>query len=276
MFYPEVGYRIETFHAKHVFTRKFCGCMSLRGGCAFACALWVGIDLYVAILAYQTRNPIFSYLDYYAFMVMGTISLIFVVTAFFGLFALFVDSPYLIHFAHRITWVAVSLFLTNFFADIIIFSVQEQQYQNWCSNKSRDSVDEAVTTEAGVHVAATLIVEAVSDYYNCHKLWQDELKLAIAMFIVMTICYIYWATCLWSYAQKLLTVNREAATALARGPPPPPPPPPLHPPVPPTVLNLAPSASEEYATRDMKDQDQGQSAAQIARRLVSSLFQKGW
>lgn len=158
----------------------------------------------------MSLSAIFSYLDYYAFMVMGTISLIFVVTAFFGLFALFVvhllvydlwsvftsfifiiqDSPYLIHFAHRITWVAVSLFLTNFFADIIIFSVQEQQYQNWCSNKSRDSVDEAVTTEAGVHVAATLIVEAVSDYYNCHKLWQDELKLAIAMFIVMTICYV--------------------------------------------------------------------------------------
>lgn len=39
--YPDFEVREEAYHATHSFTRKFCGCMSLRGGCAMACALWI-------------------------------------------------------------------------------------------------------------------------------------------------------------------------------------------------------------------------------------------
>lgn len=38
--YPDAFVREEALHAKHSFARKFCGCMSLRGGCAIACAIW--------------------------------------------------------------------------------------------------------------------------------------------------------------------------------------------------------------------------------------------
>lgn len=35
----------ETLETRHVdvnpFNRKFCACMSLRGGCALACAIWL-------------------------------------------------------------------------------------------------------------------------------------------------------------------------------------------------------------------------------------------
>lgn len=74
--YPDFEVREEAYHATHSFTRKFCGCMSLRGGCAMACALWIvskcndpliqkvlivyasfkGLHLYCAILAFRYSN----------------------------------------------------------------------------------------------------------------------------------------------------------------------------------------------------------------------------
>lgn len=38
---------------KNPFNRKFCGCMSLRGGCAAACAIWL-VSLFIKILLYCT------------------------------------------------------------------------------------------------------------------------------------------------------------------------------------------------------------------------------
>ncbi|KAG2223028.1 hypothetical protein INT45_008229 [Circinella minor] len=59
---------------------------------------------------------------------------------------------------------------------------------------------------------------------------------------------LYWATCLWSYAQKIYTVGKQADRALARGPPLAPPPVPMMPPPPgtvhhppiPSMMNLKP------------------------------------
>ena len=49
--------RDNHYHARHSFTRKFCGCMALRGGCAMVCAFWaVGITL-----VYKDKNITFSH-----------------------------------------------------------------------------------------------------------------------------------------------------------------------------------------------------------------------
>ncbi|KAI9496347.1 hypothetical protein BDB00DRAFT_143749 [Zychaea mexicana] len=197
--YPgEPYFRDQDIHATHSYTRKFCGCMSLQGGGILACLIWLGINLYVTILSFQSRSPVFSYLDYHALMVTGSICIIFLVAALFAMFALVTNKPAILRLAHRSMWVVVFIFVINFFIDIILFGVQRPQFNDWCVSSSRELL--------GSSVNSTAVEEPQDDsnLYNCNKLWEDELKFAIVLFIMITICYMYWALCLWSYTQKQL------------------------------------------------------------------------
>ncbi|KAI9277109.1 hypothetical protein BDA99DRAFT_126904 [Phascolomyces articulosus] len=167
------------YHARHSFTRKFCGCMSLRGGCAIVCAFWAGLHLYIAIMAFQLSNPVFSYLDRIALNVMGGICVLFVTISFYDLISLFLESMLLLRIAHRLTWIVVAFFLICYFVCIILFGIQKQQFREWCI--------ESAFTDQGYQQDMSF---QVAEVYNCDKLWEDELKLAIAIFMICAACYV--------------------------------------------------------------------------------------
>lgn len=92
----------------------------------------------------------------------------------------------MLHYGHRATWLVVVVFLLDFFISIILFGVQSGAYENWCLSVSHNVVDEHIVLSNG----NTLSILPQPDYFNCKKLWEDEIKLAIAVFIFMTICYV--------------------------------------------------------------------------------------
>ncbi|KAI8394315.1 uncharacterized protein BYT42DRAFT_554191 [Radiomyces spectabilis] len=264
--YPEPKLRTRTLHAKHAYVRKWCGCMSLRGGGVLACFIWLGLNLYGTVMSFQSRSPIYSYLNRNALMIQGTICLIFCLVALFSLFALFVNKPVILRLGHRMTWLIVLVFLVDFFVNIIVFGVQSQPFDDWCVGKSRDVVDEQVSTTlfngTQFHLSFTPS-QAGSDLYNCHKLWQDELKFAVVVIIMIAICYIYWALCLWSYTQKQIVVLQEqlqAHTAAAAGM------------APGVMMNLRPgttAADRNGESENYPVEDDQKSLAQWTRELFS-------
>jgi hypothetical protein len=130
--------------------------------------------------------------------------------------------------AHQLTWLAVFGFLTDAFINIIVFGVLQGDFQTWCMNRSKGYVDEQITAILGNGTQITMNFtpsQDGTDIYNCHKMWEDELKLGIVVWIVFALVYVsimnettqnkhadvsnqpsyrqlYWATCLWSYSQK--------------------------------------------------------------------------
>ncbi|CAO3599480.1 unnamed protein product [Absidia cylindrospora] len=213
--YPDIlpQQQSRTLHAAHSYTRKFCGCMSLRGGCTVACFIWTGLNLYGCILAFQGRSPIFSYIDRTALLIQGAICLIFVLVALFAFFAVFVNMPGSLSFAHRSVWLMVITFLIDYFVNMVLFGVQQSQFQDWCIDKSREAVNSelsnviASNSNNGTTVQLTFSPNVPgSDLYNCTRLWQDEVKFSVITFVMIAVCYVYWATCLWSYEQKVLVL----------------------------------------------------------------------
>ncbi|KAI8337455.1 hypothetical protein BC941DRAFT_36841 [Chlamydoabsidia padenii] len=190
------------------FTRKYCGIMSLRAGCALSCIAWVTIGLYGSILAFQFQSPIFSYMDQGALIAQGVICLFLVIAGGAGLTGLYAESMYILNRAHKGAWFAVFTFLIDFFVNIVLFGIQQKNNAIWCFDKSRNSVDEQVSiTNINATTTATNTIPytppSINDFYNCDKLWQDELKFAIAIYIIFLIFFLYWAWCLWAYTQKL-------------------------------------------------------------------------
>ncbi|ORY94869.1 hypothetical protein BCR43DRAFT_494728 [Syncephalastrum racemosum] len=206
--YPELQIRERTFHAAHPYTRKFCGCMSLRGGCSLASLFWMGLNLYGAILSFESRSPIFSHLDYNALMIQGAICVLFIVVAIFSFFALFMNKPAVLRQSHRMMWMVVFIFIIDLFANIIVYGVQRSIFVDWCVTRSRNELDDQITNGNGTQVNFSPN-QSGSDLYNCNKLWEDELKFGIVLFIMITICYVYWALCLWSYTQKQIFLLQQ-------------------------------------------------------------------
>ncbi|GAB5586703.1 hypothetical protein Unana1_01603 [Umbelopsis nana] len=107
--------------------------------------------------------------------------------------------------AHQLTWLVVFAYLTDAFINIIVYGVLRDDFQSWCLNRSRSYVDEEITAILGNGTQITMSFnpsQAGVDLYNCQKMWEDELKLGIVVWLILAIVYLYWATCLWSYSQK--------------------------------------------------------------------------
>ncbi|KAL0079971.1 hypothetical protein F4703DRAFT_1871935 [Phycomyces blakesleeanus] len=258
---PEIHNQPRMIHAKHAYTRKFCGCMSLRGGSGLACVFWLGINLYFSVLSFQYRSPLFSYLNHTALLIQAIICLIFAFASLIGLFSLFVNKPAVLRQSHRFIWMINILFIIDLFVNIILFGVQWPQFSSWCVSRSREILDDTITVDYsnGDNFTATYLPNVVgSDLYNCNKLWQDELKFGISIYVMIVLCYIYWALCLWSYTQKQMIVlhyELQAHAAIAAG-------------LPEQMMNLKPGNNGE----PMVPKDDGQrSLAQITRAFFSNI-----
>ncbi|CAO3610015.1 unnamed protein product [Cunninghamella echinulata] len=141
-----------------------------------------------------------------ALIIQAVICLLFVLLAMFALFAVFVNMPGTLNFAHRSMWFMVIVFLVDFFVMLVLFGVNQPDFLNWCVNKSREAAKNEISqtmNTTDVQWSFDPYVQG-SDLYNCNKLWQDEVKVGVIFFIMVAVCYVYWATCLWSYEQKIL------------------------------------------------------------------------
>ncbi|KAJ2957044.1 hypothetical protein NQZ79_g7181 [Umbelopsis isabellina] len=270
-------YNERMVHARHGLVVKWCGCMSLRGGSAFAAVVWLGLNIYLTVLSFEARSrmlnvsagtefmfellifalpAIYSNLNFNALMVTGVICLLFCLGSLFTLFALFQNRPPIVRMAHQLTWLAVFAFLTDAFINIIVFGILHNDFQSWCMNRSKGYVDEQITAILGNGTQITMNFtpsQDGTDIYNCQKMWEDELKLGIVVWIVFALVYIYWATCLWSYSQKKKLLEIYTIQMNQQ---------------PNVMMNLPPGASKRDA--DYED-DGGKSMAQRSREIYAGL-----
>jgi hypothetical protein len=109
--------------------------------------------------------------------------------------------------SHRLTWISVILFLIDYFVNMVIFCVQRGPFTDWCLSKSRaDTIvelimqpyDTAIFTSQnitnGIHtsqqVTGFTAIHPGSDLYNCSRLWEDEIKFSVVVFVIMFALYV--------------------------------------------------------------------------------------
>ncbi|KAJ8658621.1 hypothetical protein O0I10_005661 [Lichtheimia ornata] len=173
--------------------------MSLQAGGLLACGIWLALNMYGAVLSFQHKSPIYSYLDSVALIIQGIICVAFSIGAIFTVFSLITAKPLILRYAHRMMWVLVFIFIINFFVDLIVFGVQRPQFIDWCTGRSRSRLDDQQSNDLPEQ-------SGDEDVYNCNKLWEAELKFAIVVFIMISLCFMYWALCIWSYSQKQISL----------------------------------------------------------------------
>ncbi|OBZ88536.1 hypothetical protein A0J61_03415 [Choanephora cucurbitarum] len=119
-------------------------------------------------------------------------------------------SPWQLRRSHRLTWVMVIIFLTDLFVSIVLFGVQKQQFRDWCVQNSREDVSSFLTSEEpykNSFNSSTPIIFASkqpnnNNIYNCEKLWEDEIKFACILYVILFTLYVHFAFCFWRYTQE--------------------------------------------------------------------------
>lgn len=85
---------------------------------------------------------------------------------------------------------------------MIVFGVQKPQFLDWCIDKSRKmEVNSLVIKNDFEHTIGGLNVTEVSsfvflpiregsDLYNCTRLWEDEVKFSVVIFVILFALYV--------------------------------------------------------------------------------------
>lgn len=84
----------------------------------------------------------------------------------------------------------IFIYLIDMIVNIFLFGIQKSSYMDWCLSISHNQLDEIVE---GTAMNGTLL--EISDLpniniYNCQKLWEDELKFSLVIFLLMLFCYV--------------------------------------------------------------------------------------
>ncbi|KAI8394205.1 uncharacterized protein BYT42DRAFT_609940 [Radiomyces spectabilis] len=214
-------------HTSNQALRKCCGCIHLRVGAVFSCIIWAALSLYFAIISFQDQSPFFSYMPREPVLVFGVANLILTLVSLGGLFALFMDRWEVVRrFSHAV-WVSIFLVLVDGLVNVILFITVRNDFQDWCISASSNHLQHLLPNSTD----STNFDYQGGDFYNCDKLWQDELKFSFMAIILMMVLYVYWAACIYSFSHKKGAVRFTAARmgdpamAAAAGAMPAPPPP---------------------------------------------------
>ncbi|KAI8364284.1 hypothetical protein EDC96DRAFT_511159 [Choanephora cucurbitarum] len=189
---------------------QICGFLEMTYGGPLVCFIWLVVNMYACVLAFQGRSPVFSYLNRAALIVQGVICLLFFISALISLYSFSLKSPWQLRRSHRLTWVMVIIFLTDLFVSIVLFGVQKQQFRDWCIQDSREDVSSFLTSDESyknTYNSSTPIIFVSkqpnnNNIYNCEKLWEDEIKFACILYVILFTLYVHFAFCFWRYTQE--------------------------------------------------------------------------
>jgi hypothetical protein len=156
----------------------------------------------------------YSYIDNTALMVFGAINLIFALVALSGLGVMFIVSItmvlclcikytltsetywqnrawYIRNLSHAI-WSSVFIVLVDIIINVILFIINRQTYNSDCVQDAATRMGRSVQAAFPNGTSVNLNFTTTSDFYNCDKMWQDELKFSILSVIVIFVLYVIY------------------------------------------------------------------------------------
>ncbi|KAG1461291.1 hypothetical protein G6F55_003656 [Rhizopus delemar] len=177
-----------------------CGCIHSSINHPIIYFLWAVLSFYFAILAFLQKSPFYSYLQMIPLVAFGAINLLFGVVNLFCL-ALFlfrprIDVRIIGMYQSRMTVFAITAnaiaVLVVTLVNFIFFASDQAGFYNWCISASTSYMADVYHQSNNATEAPPIPLESKEDYYNCQRLFKDELKWSFVCFAVMTVVYIHW------------------------------------------------------------------------------------
>ncbi|KAG2236494.1 hypothetical protein INT48_000794 [Thamnidium elegans] len=171
--------RDQLTHSLNPYVHKYCGCIHLRAGATLSCLIW-------AVTFY-------SYMDSTALYLFGTINLVLFGVSLGALCPLYIRSPHGIRAASHILNIVIFILLIDTIVNTILFIVRQDDYVQWCINSTSANLDNVLFQEQQVPLLVNgtqYFSSSMSDFYNCRRTWEGEVKFSVLSTVVMVTIYV--------------------------------------------------------------------------------------
>ncbi|CAO3582268.1 unnamed protein product [Absidia cylindrospora] len=176
-----------------------CCCLDTRLGSRLACFIWAGLSLYFACLAFMNKSPFYSYFSQIPLLIFGVLNLFFFFVNIAGIIIItWKAAPFLLGRLSQVIWGFVIAILLDMFVNYVVFLAKPTDFRDWCISLSQASVQQAFNQ---VNQNSTVIIpfNRIDDFYNCDRLYQDELTWTLLSLVAMVLVYVHWAMVITSW-----------------------------------------------------------------------------
>ncbi|CAO3688371.1 unnamed protein product [Umbelopsis ramanniana] len=161
----------------------------------------------------MSQSPFYTYFPQIALIIWGVVNLIFGLFALLGIVVAILNFSIFLRSYTHLAWAGTFLILADTFANFVIYVNQRPIYVTNCVNDASSRFENELKNAFGGISNVTL--DQTSDFYNCSRLWSDELKLSILVLLLMLVIYTYWMFIIWSFSQKRLSLIQQGRVAAA-------------------------------------------------------------
>ncbi|KAI8333992.1 hypothetical protein BC941DRAFT_433547 [Chlamydoabsidia padenii] len=199
--YERLNTMVRKLQRKHknALPNACCCCFDTRLGSRIACFIWAGLSLYFACLAFMNKSPFYSYFNQIPLLIFGVLNLFFSFVNMAGVFIItWKAAPVLLGRLSQVIWLFVVGILLDMFANYIVFLARPAEFRNWCIHLSQSNVQQAFN-QGNQNTTVAIPFDQFDDYYNCNRLYQDEITWTLLCLVAMTLVYIHWAMVITSW-----------------------------------------------------------------------------
>ncbi|KAL0082675.1 hypothetical protein J3Q64DRAFT_1752634 [Phycomyces blakesleeanus] len=192
---------------------KCCGCVGIRRGGALGCVVWALLSFYFAALGFMGRSPFFSHLERAPLVIYGVLNLAFGIASLLGLFFIGYMTIFTrVKLLSRILWLFATLVIGDTLINFILFVVNKSKFESWCIETSISRLEQNPVVP---NPTQTLDIGNV-DYYNCQRLYIDEVKWSLLAALVMCMVYIHWALVITAFVHDSFIIVAPRITGVPK------------------------------------------------------------
>ncbi|KAI9307049.1 hypothetical protein BJ944DRAFT_33447 [Cunninghamella echinulata] len=171
-------------YSKSRLPARCCGCFPNRLGSALGSIIMSGFSFYFAVLSFMQISPFFSTLPQAPLIVFGVLNLLFGLVTLFAFIMTLITRKWFDRHVVYILGAFCAMVVIDALVNVVIFSSNRNAFQQWCISDGLSQVKANLDPSTSITLAP--------DYYNCDRLFNDEIKWSLICVILMFLIYAHW------------------------------------------------------------------------------------
>ncbi|KAI8092942.1 uncharacterized protein BX664DRAFT_328554, partial [Halteromyces radiatus] len=174
---------------------RCCGCFPNWFGSLLGSLIMSGFSFYFGVLSFMQTSPFFSNLATAPLIVFGVINIIFGLVTLFTFIMIVISHRVFDRHLVYLLGVTSAAVVVDAFANFVYFVANPKAFQDWCISDGLYQIQDSVNMNTTIPLT--------TDYYNCERLFNDEIKWSLLCVVLIFLLYVHWTVFIATFIGKV-------------------------------------------------------------------------
>ncbi|SAM04152.1 hypothetical protein [Absidia glauca] len=174
---------------------RCCGCFPNWFGSLLGCLIMSGFSFYFGVLSFMQKSPFYSKLETAPLIVFGVVNILFGLITLFTFIMIVISHRVFDRHLVYVLGLSAAAVVLDTLSNFIYFVANQKTFQQWCISDGLAQIQSDSNMDAALPI--------VSDYYNCQRLFNDEVKWSLLCVILMFLLYTHWTVFIATFIGKV-------------------------------------------------------------------------